>query len=377
VTPAAPPSPGRGLLRRLALANVALNVGIVLTGGLVRLTGSGLGCPTWPRCTPTSVVPTRELAVHGVIEFGNRLLTVVLGFAALALVVAALRLPAGRRGRPSLLLPGAVLLLGGIGHALVAVVGGPAAAHVAPLLLDLAGLAGLRAVLRATARAGGLAAKPSTLTLAASVLIGILAQAVLGGITVRTGLNPWTVSAHFLLSAALVAITLTAWEHLRSPAGAAVVVVRPGLRRLALGSAGVGALTIALGTVVTGSGPHSGDVSALRTGLALERVSQLHADAVFLLVGLAVGLLLASRDVPGERRLHSAARVLVAVLVAQGAIGFAEYFTGLPVVLVALHLVGACLTVLALTRVVHATREHAATEVSELRGGAVTVLAER
>lgn len=360
------------LLRRTALLNVVLNVGIVLTGGLVRLTGSGLGCPTWPECTPESVVPTAATAGHGLIEFGNRTLTFVLGLGAIAFVMLALRTPAGRRGRVSFLLPSAVLLIGVLGHALVVVVDAALLVHLVPLLVDLAGLALLRVAARSAVRHGGAATKPSPLSFGLTVLLGIVAQAVMGGITVRTGLNPWTVSAHFLLSAALIAITLTAWDQLRSPDGAAVVVVRSGTRWLALLTAGAGAVTVALGTVVTGSGPHSGDPGALRTGFDLERVSQLHVDAVFLLVGLTVGLVLATRDAAGEGRLHRAALVLAAVLVAQAAGGFAEYFSGLPALLVGVHLLGACLVVLAVTRVVHATREFAAAHVSELRGRAVT-----
>ncbi len=361
------------LLRRIALLNVVLNVGIVLTGGLVRLTGSGLGCPTWPECTPESVVPTAATAGHGLIEFGNRTLTFVLGLAAVAFVVVAWRTPLGRRGRVSFLLPTAVLLIGVIGHALCLVVDAPPIAHVLPLAVDVAGLVLLRMAVGSAVSHGGGASKPSPLTFGLTVLLGIVAQAVLGGITVRTGLNPWTVSAHFLLSAALIAITLTVWDQLRSPAGAATVVVRPGLRWLALLVAGVGAVTVALGTVVTGSGPHSGDPGALRTGFDLARVSQLHVDAVFLLVGLTVGMALATRDAAGEGRLHRAALVLGAVLVAQAAGGFAEYFSGLPALLVGVHLLGACVVVLAVTRVVHATRDFAATSVSELRGGAVTL----
>ena len=213
------PTASAVLLRRVALLNVVLNVGIVVTGGLVRLTGSGLGCPTWPNCTPESVVPTAALAGHGVIEFGNRTLTFVLGLGAVAFVVVAWRTAAGRRGRVSLLLPAAVLVIGVIGHVLCVVVDAPLPAQLVPLLVDVAGLVLLRAALRSAVQHGGLAAKPAPLTYAVTVLLGIVAQAVLGGVTVRTGLNPWTVSAHFLLSASLIAITLTAWDQLGSPPG--------------------------------------------------------------------------------------------------------------------------------------------------------------
>lgn len=368
------------LLRRLAVANVVVNVSIVITGGLVRLTGSGLGCPTWPRCTPESVVPTEELAVHGAIEFGNRLLTFVLGLVALAYVVTAWRTAAGRAGRPSLLVPGLVLLLGGLGHVLLLVMSTEGdhvswAWHLGPAVVDLLGLALLWRYWEATRRHGGPLVRPSPVTMGLAVLLGVTAQAVMGGITVRTGLNPWTVSAHFLLSALLISITLTAWNHLRYPAGERVTVAPRGLTALAWATAGVGAVTVVLGTVVTGSGPHSGDPEALRTGFDLERVSQLHVDAVFAFLGLAVGLWLASRDHEEVGRLHRSAGVLIVILLAQGAGGFTEYFTGLPIGLVVLHLLGATLTVLAITWVVHSTRDFVTPRVGARPDATLTVSA--
>ena len=285
------PRPPAVLVRRLAVASVVANVGIVLTGGVVRLTGSGLGCPTWPSCTEGSYTPTAAYAQHGVIEFTNRMLTFVVTLVAVATLVAVLR--HGRRA----LVP-----------------------------------------------------------LAVAAFLGIPAQAVLGGITVLTGLNPWTVAAHFLLSMALVAVTVALARRAYHPQdGPAAPVVNPALVTLARALVGVTALVLALGTVVTGSGPHSGDAEVGRTGFDPETVSQLHADGVMLLLGLTVAALLWLRGTHAPAAATRAAVVLLAVELSQGVIGFVQYFTGLPVVLVAVHLLGACLTWIAALRVLLAT----------------------
>jgi cytochrome c oxidase assembly protein subunit 15 len=265
------------VVSRIALANAVANGAIVLTGGAVRLTGSGLGCPTWPRCTDESFVTTPELAGHGVIEFGNRLLTFVLAAVAIATVVAVYR-----------------------------------------------------------------SARRDLRLLAVLSFLGIPAQALLGGVTVLTGLNPWTVAAHFLLSSVLVALTTVLWLRSREPGVGQLLVRRP----FALLVTGIGVATAAvlvLGTVVTGSGPHSGDPEAGRTGFDPELVSQLHADVVFLLLGLTVALLVAlyATDSPG--RVKRAARDLLVVQLLQGVVGYVQYFTHLPVVLVLLHMLGAVL----------------------------------
>jgi cytochrome c oxidase assembly protein subunit 15 len=284
------------LVSRLALANAVANGAIVVTGGAVRLTGSGLGCPTWPRCTSESFVATPELAGHGAIEFGNRLLTFVLAAVAVATVVAVWR-SARRDLRP----------------------------------------------------------------LAVLTLLGIPAQALLGGVTVLTGLNPWTVAAHFLVSVVLIALATVLWLRSREPG-----VGRPLLRRpLALLVAGIAAVTgvvLVLGTLVTGSGPHSGDVDADdvptgdRMGFDVELISQLHADAVFLLVGLTVALLVAlyATDAPG--RVRRAARDLLIVQLAQGVVGYVQYFTDLPIALVLLHMLGAVLVTAYTARLVWSVR---------------------
>jgi cytochrome c oxidase assembly protein subunit 15 len=288
----------RVTLRRLALASIAANVGIVITGGAVRLTGSGLGCPTWPRCTSTSYVPTSELGSHGLIEFGNRTLTGIVGaVAVLALLSALAQVP---RRRP----------------------------------VTLLGLA---------------------------VFAGIPAQIALGAVTVKTHLNPWAVAGHFLLSMAVIA---TAYAFWRAAIGVPAPIGRGPLAALAWLLGGVSAAVLALGTVVTGSGPHAGDANARRTGFDPGAVAQLHTDAVFLLVGLSVALWLALRATGRPAR---AAGVLVTVELGQGVVGFVQYFTHLPVALVALHMAGACAVWLATLSTVSAVAtpraRPAATEV--------------
>lgn len=281
-------------VRRLALASVVANSAIVVTGGAVRLTSSGLGCPTWPSCTDDSYTPTAEYAAHGVIEFGNRLLTFVLLAVVLATTVAVWR---QRPRRP-----------------------------------------GLR-------------------RLAVLVLLGIPAQAVLGGITVLTGLNPWTVAGHFLVSSVLIALAVVLHQRTREGDLPPTPVVARPLQHLGTLLLVVTAAVVVVGTVVTGSGPHSGDVAAGRTGLDPEAISQVHADLVFLLVGITVGFWLALTATGAPQRAVRAMGLLLAVELGQGVLGFVQYLTGLPVVLVALHLVGACLTIVAAVHAVLALRD--------------------
>ena len=274
-------------LRRAFLGALVMNTVIVVTGGAVRLTASGLGCPTFPRCTDDSLVVTREMGAHGVIEFGNRLLTFVLTAAVLAAVVLA-----WRAGRRDLLRPALVLLA------------------------------------------------------------GIVVQALLGGVTVLTGLNPVTVMAHFLLSIALIAVAVSAHERVDARGREERDVLRREVRFGAGLLTGVVAATLVLGTVVTGTGPHSGDREASdRLPFDLETVTQLHADLLFLVVGLTVGLLLAVRATGVPQPLPRRVGTLLAVVLAQGLVGYAQYVTDLPVALVGIHVLGACLVWIATVRV--------------------------
>ena len=274
--------PGRRTVERWAWASVVANTVIVLTGGLVRLTGSGLGCPTWPRCTDQSFVPHRELGVHGVIEFGNRMLTYVLVAVALGTLVAVWR----------------------------------------------------------WAESG-----PTTRRLAAVLALGIPLQGVIGGVTVLTDLNPWIVAFHLLLSMALIAGSMILVVRVRGVASTPVPARSAALTRITLGMLIV---VVYLGTVVTGSGPHAGDAGSPRNGLDPHVMSHVHAGGVYLLIALTVGTILSLRGTPAVRF----ALVLLAVEMAQGTIGFVQYFTDLPVAVVAAHLVGAALLVATGTRLV-------------------------
>jgi cytochrome c oxidase assembly protein subunit 15 len=274
-------------LRRLALASIIANIGIVVTGGAVRLTGSGLGCPTWPRCTEDSYVTTPEMGIYGVIEFGNRLITFVVGLIALLGVVSAVL--QYRRSR-------------------------------------------------------------RTVLLAVAVLLQIPAQGIVGGITVLTDLNPWVVGCHFLVSMVIIGFTYALW---RSAIADAAPLDRPtwsaprALQHLGLAVLAVTAVTLFLGVVVTGSGPHAGDADARRNGLDPEAVTQLHADGVFLLIGLSLGVLFAVWAVDAPRVTRRAAVVLLVVELAQGLVGLVQYVTDLPRLLVAAHMAGSCAVLLA------------------------------
>jgi cytochrome c oxidase assembly protein subunit 15 len=279
----------RPWLHRLLLTNLVAEVGIVVTGGLVRLTGSGLGCPTWPQCVPGSFTPIPHQAqgVHKLIEFGNRTLTGVVIAAGVAVILAVWKLAPGRRA-----------------------------------LLRL-----------------------STLP-----LLGVVAQAVLGGLTVLTGLNPGLVAGHFLLSMVIVAISTLLLYRAGEGDAAASPLVRGEVTALARVTVALGAVVLALGTVVTGSGPHSGDAAhPTRFGFDPRSVSWLHADAVTLFAGLVVAVFVAVRltDSPGSAR--RAWLAVLGVTLAQGVIGYAQYFTGLPEAVVALHMLGASLLVVTMT----------------------------
>jgi cytochrome c oxidase assembly protein subunit 15 len=273
----------------LAVANLLANIGIVVTGAAVRLTGSGLGCPTWPRCTDESYVAHGELGINGAIEFGNRLLTFVLAAVAILCFLAAL-----------------------------------AARHR-----------------RAT-------------RLAFVIGLGIPLQAVIGGITVLTDLNPWVVACHFLLSMAIIMVCIALLDELRSPDRG---IAPPLPRALAWATLLAGWVVLYLGTVVTGAGPHAGDAEAPRNGLDPATVSQVHAFAVYVLVALTVALLVVAVR-GGHRWLALVTWVLLLVEVLQGVLGWVQYWLDLPVGLVALHMLGAALLAAGLARIALAVLPH-------------------
>jgi cytochrome c oxidase assembly protein subunit 15 len=269
-------------LRRLGWATLIANIGIVLTGGAVRLTGSGLGCPTWPRCHGSSFTPHGALDYHSAIEFGNRSLTFVLTAIAIATFVSAWQ--SSRRD--------------------------------------------LRVI-------------------ALWLALSIPGQAVLGGITVLTDLNPWVVAFHLLFSMGIISLAVLYVWRVDHPLVEAET--RPLLTPLVWATYAAGWVVLALGTVVTGSGPHAGDADSPRNGLDPLQVSQAHADAVFLFVGLSLGLVLALRAAQAPASAIRAAILLVVVELAQGLIGFVQYFSDLPIVLVEFHLLGASLLVATMT----------------------------
>jgi cytochrome c oxidase assembly protein subunit 15 len=280
------------LLRRVALASVIANVGIVITGGAVRLTGSGLGCPTWPSCTANSYVATPEMGIYGVIEFSNRMLTFVVAVIAVAGFVLALRQRPRRR---------------------------------------------------------------RVVRLSILAALGIPAQAVVGGITVLTNLNPWVVGCHFLASMAVTAAAYAFWVSTRESDGPVEATVPLPLRNLAAVLTGVTGAVLIVGTMVTGSGPHAGSAEVKRNGIDPQSISQVHADLVFLLIGLTVAAWFAFRAVhagPVARR----TAWLIGIIAAQGLIGFVQYATHVPAVLVGAHMAGACAVWLGTLSVLYATR---------------------
>ena len=262
-----------------------LQSALVITGGAVRVTGSGLGCPTWPECTPGSYTPVpgqAEGALHAWIEFGNRLLTFALLFAALATVIAILR--AGRR--------------------------------------DLR-------------------------FLGATQVLGILGQGVLGGITVLTDLNPLAVGSHLLLSILLIAAATSLHSRRHHPyVRTSSTQVR--ISRLSLAHINVAFIAISVGTLVTGSGPHAGDVDAPRLDFAITTITRFHSASVWLLMGLTLVFLFSkSLDFETKRWL----RIFLVLAIAQGGLGYIQYFLGVPEGLVVLHLLGSVLVWIAAWRI--------------------------
>jgi cytochrome c oxidase assembly protein subunit 15 len=270
--------------RRISLANLIAQSGIIVTGAIVRLTGSGLGCPTWPDCTPGSLIPVagQVEGFHKYIEFGNRTLT----FLVLAISVAL---------------------------------------FVFVLLNE----------------------KRNIIVWSFLPLIGTLLQAVLGGITVLTGLHPSTVMAHFLLSIVLVGISVKIYDYFNNQRTfkALPKIVDNYVKVVTL----VGLTVIILGTITTGSGPHSGDEIAARFNLDIRVIAWLHADSVLLFVGLIIGLLVISRINSDSKHIYKITRALFIICLVQGFIGYVQWFNNLPWILVSLHVIGAVITWISIT----------------------------
>ena len=290
-------------MRRFALAGVVTTAGIIATGAAVRLSASGLGCPDWPQCTRSSLVAAPsggDPMVHTWIEFGNRLVTVAITLIAVGVFVAAWRFrPGGRRRR------------------------------------DLVWLA---------------AVQPA----------GIVAQAVLGGIVVLTKLNPAAVALHFLASIAVLAAAVAL--HVRCTEGTAPArsLVRADLRLLSYAVLAVIAMMLAAGTVLTGTGPLAGAGAVPRFHLPMAGVTQLHADVGWLLGGLALPLAAGLQVTRAPARAVRLGWALIALIGLQGAIGYTQYFTGLPAGLVWVHVCGSTLIWIAALRLVFALRDRGA-----------------
>jgi cytochrome c oxidase assembly protein subunit 15 len=264
---------------------LVFQTGIVLTGATVRITGSGLGCPTWPECTYGSYVPVAgqaEGAFHAWIEFGNRLLTFLLLFAAVAVVIYAIR-----KARRDLL---------------------------------------WRALLQ---------------------VLGIFGQGVIGGITVLTDLNPLAVASHFILSIFLIAGAVSIVARGRTP----LISIRPTelkVKVLARAQVLLTFVVIVIGTLVTGTGPHAGDLDAPRLNLDERAISWLHGDAVIALLGVSLALLVLSEISPETKR---RIKIFFAVTLVQGLIGYLQYILGLPEILVIVHVLGSTLVWIASWRI--------------------------
>ncbi|MEU6932060.1 heme A synthase [Streptomyces sp. 2RAF24] len=292
-------TPSPRTLRRAALSAVVMSVVIIVTGGAVRLTGSGLGCDTWPKCTDDSLIVTAEQGFHGFVEFGNRMLTYVLSAAVGWAIIAARSTKPRRRG------------LTRLGWAQFWIV---------------------------------------------------MSNAVIGGITVWMGLNPWTVAGHFLAANSLLTVAVITWHRTGEGDGTPKPRVPGPVRKLSWAIVLVSALLIALGTTVTGAGKHAGDSSDVpRMPWDWTDAAHIHAIAAWAVCALAVAMWLVLRVVDAPDDTRARARDLLIVLVAQGAIGYVQYFTGVPEVMVAAHMLGSSLMWIAVLRLALSLRERPVT----------------
>jgi len=277
--------------RRVVVAawlSFVAEVVIIATGGAVRLTGSGLGCPTWPTCTPESLVPTGDLTYHAAIEFGNRMMSGVVGILGLVVLLLVWRFRQRRR--------------------------------------DLFVLAWI-------------------------VVLGVVAQAVVGGVTVRTGLNPFIVGFHYVSSLLLVCVTAAFLVRMRTEAGPRVRAVPLWFAILVHVTTVVLAITIVFGILTTGAGPHSGDDAVLRrNGFDATLLEHVHAWPGYALFALTLALVVAAwiLRLPPRRWLTA----LLVVELVQIAVGLYQARNGLPELAVGVHMVLAALTAAAMTAVV-------------------------
>ena len=269
------------VLRWAATSALVVSILIVFTGGVVRVTGSGLGCPTWPSCNPDSLAPTEVMGIHGIIEFANRV------FSAFMAVPVAWVIIAARLQKPR---------------------------------------------------------ERSLTRLAWSQFWLVVANAIAGGITVLTGLNPWVVSLHFVMAIALLSTTTLTWHRVHERVQATPPPTRPSARRLSWVLVAVSLVLIIVGTLVSGSGPHSGDSAEVsRMPLDWVAVTIVHGLLGTATLVLAIVLWVVLRRDPNAILAGRRVVIFVAVVIAQGAIGVTQALHSLPALLVAIHLLGAAL----------------------------------
>lgn len=279
--------------RRITLVALWSLVFIVVTGAAVRLTGSGLGCSSWPGCEPGELVPRGESAHYAWIEFTNRLITGVVSVAVALAVLGSLRRTPRRR--------------------------------------DLT-------------------------VLSWSLVAGVVAQILLGALVVVLDVHPIVVQGHFLVSAVLVAIAVVLHHRAgrsdgpdRRPAPA-VPMAGAGLVGLARAAVAAAAAVLLAGTLVTGSGPHAGDETAERLGFSVRSVALVHSALTWVFLALVVVLVVRLRRESVSARATERASALLVVVVLQGGLGYLQYATGVPELMVGLHVLGSMLVWAAVLR---------------------------
>lgn len=331
-------------LRVLAWLSFLSEVIIIATGGAVRLTGSGLGCSEWPLCTPESLVPTAEQGIHGVIEFGNRTMTGLVGILAIAVLLLTLHAVGGLRLlKPALWFALGSIAAGVVCFAIASLAGVPAFPFFSLGLL-LGTVVGAVHSLRITP------ARRDLVCLAWIVLVGVVAQAFVGGITVLTGLHPWIVGFHYASSLALVCVTAAFLVRMREPDAPRERVVPLWFTALSHLTGLALAATIFFGVLTTGSGPHSGDIDVIRDGFDASVLAHVHSWPGYILGGLVLIMAIAAwtlRLPPRQWLL-----VLVAAILVQIGVGIWQARDGLPALLVGIHMVLAALSAAAYTVVV-------------------------
>lgn len=291
------PAPNRTTQRSIAIANVVVQIGIMVSGSVVRVTGSGLGCPTWPTCTASSLVPVADPyngQLHQWVEFSNRMFGIAVGVISVLVFLQALVSKPRRR---------------------------------------------------------------RYLVLSLMMPVGFVMQAVMGGLTVLLKLVWWSVCLHFLLSPILVWIAVLIVHAVSEGDGPARPLLPKPLRGLlALMALDLTALVMA-GTLVTAAGPHAGDIHTPRLDLPIPSLVELHADFLFVFLGMLAALFFAMRITGGTPRLWRRYWIMVGVILAQGALGITQYELGVPDVLVSFHVLGAAVSIAAMAYLWAGSRE--------------------